>query len=298
MSRTDDPQVLRPAAPTGLRPDQISVPQRLAVPSTGGRTAWAWYYPPTNPDVAAPAGELPPLLVEVHGGPTGWADASFRLSRQFWTSRGFAIIDVDYAGSAGLGRDYRRLLWGTWGDADLDDVCAAAELCVARGLADPARLAVHGGSAGGFTVLSALSRRDTFTAGTSYFGVSDLTALARDTHKFESRYLDRLVGPLPAAAAIYHERSPLTHLDGFHRPLLVMQGLDDRVVPPSQARVIVDALAARGVPHAYLEFPGEGHGFRQPANQIRALEAELAFYGQVFGFAPHDAIPPVPLVGG
>jgi len=290
-------RVLRPGADPGLDGGQVSRPERLAFRSVG-RTAYAWYYPPTNPNAQPPAGERPPLLIFVHGGPTSAADPAFDLGKQFWTTRGFAVADLDYAGSTGLGRDYRRLLDGAWGEADLDDTCALADYLVAEGLADPACLAVRGGSAGGFTVLAVLARRDTFTAGVCYFGVADLAALARDTHKFESRYLDRLVGPLPDAVDVYTARSPLSHLDGFSCPLLVLQGLDDEVVPAAQSAAIVDALAERGVPHAYLTFEGEGHGFRRAENQLRCLTAELSFYGQVFGFTPAGDTEPITLVTG
>lgn len=290
-------RVLRPAAAVGLRPDEVSRPRRIAFASED-RTAYAWYHPPTNPRVAAPAGELPPVVVTLHGGPTGAADPSFSLDVQFWTSRGFAVTAVDYAGSTGLGRAYRQLLNDAWGEADVADACSAADHLVAEGLADPARLVIRGGSAGGFTVLAALARRDTFTAGINYFGVSDLAALARDTHKFESRYLDRLIGPLPEAAAVYEERSPLSHLNGFTRPLLTLQGLDDEVVPPSQSEQIVAALAERGVPHAYLAFAGEGHGFRRAETRVTCLNAELSFLGQVFGFTPAGDVPTLELSGG
>jgi dipeptidyl aminopeptidase/acylaminoacyl peptidase len=289
--------VLRPAADPGLDPGQVSRPRRVSFRSAG-RTAHAWYYPPTNPDAQPPVGERPPLLIFVHGGPTSAADPAFDLGKQFWTTRGFGVADLDYAGSTGLGRAYRLLLDGQWGEADLDDTCALADHLVTEGLADPARIAVRGGSAGGFTVLAVLARRDRFAAGVSYYGVADLAALARDTHKFESRYLDRLVGPLPDAADVYAARSALSHLDGFSCPLLVLQGLDDEVVPPAQSQAIVDALAERGLPHAYLTFEGEGHGFRRAENQLRCLTAELSFYGQVFGFTPAGGIEPITLVTG
>ncbi|MGB7980520.1 MAG: prolyl oligopeptidase family serine peptidase [Candidatus Nanopelagicales bacterium] len=289
--------VLRPAPGPGLRPEQVSRPRRVSFGS-GDRTAYAWYYPPTNPDVAAPDDERPPLIVTLHGGPTSAADPSFNAEVQFWTSRGFAWVSVDYAGSTGLGRAYRDSLRGNWGELDVADACAAAEHLVAEGLADAERLVIRGGSAGGFTVLATLARRDTFRAGINYFGVSDLAALARDTHKFESRYLDRMVGPLPEAAEVYAARSPLSHLDGFTRPLLTLQGLDDRVVPPAQSEQIVAALAARGVPHAYVTFAGEGHGFRRAENRIAALNAELSFLGQVFDFTPADEVEPLELVHG
>ncbi len=287
--------VLCPARELHLDPAAVSLPEQLSFPSTGGRTAHAWFYPPASAVATGPQGELPPLLVLVHGGPTGAADPSFRLSTQFWTSRGFAVVDVDYGGSTGYGRPYRRLLDGGWGVVDVDDACAAATWLADQGRVDAARLAIRGGSAGGFTTLAALATRTVFAAGASHYGVADLAALARDTHKFESRYQDRLVGPYPEAAAVYEQRSPLTHVDGFDRPLIVLQGDEDAVVPPAQAELIVQALRSRGVPHAYLLFAGEQHGFRQAANIVRAITAELYFYSRVFGFTPAEDLDPVPI---
>jgi dipeptidyl aminopeptidase/acylaminoacyl peptidase len=285
--------VLRPPADLGLDPAGISRPEHITFPTSGGREAHAWFYPPTSAMATAPVGSLPPLVVMIHGGPTGAARPTFDLDKQFWTSRGFAVADVDYGGSTGYGRTYRRQLDGAWGIVDVDDCCAAADHLARAGRVDPERMAITGGSAGGFTVLTALALRDTFVTGASHYGVTDLRALARDTHKFESRYLDGLVGVWPDDEAVYVERSPITHVDRFHRPLLVLQGLEDEVVPPSQAEAIVAALAAKGVPHAYLPFEGEQHGFRRAENVIRALTAELSFYGQVFGFVPDGDVPPV-----
>lgn len=285
--------VLNHPAESGLPTAAISVPQRIDFPSAGGRTAHALLYLPASTAVSAPAGEKPPLLVRIHGGPTGAASPAFRLATQYWTTRGFAVVDVDYGGSTGYGRPYRRLLDDSWGIIDVEDACAAAGWLAQQGLVDPDRLAIRGGSAGGFTTLAALATQDVFAAGASHFGVTDLGALARDTHKFESRYLDGLVGPWPAAADVYTERSPLSHVDGFDRPLIVLQGDEDAVVPPAQAEAIVDALAAKQVPHAYLLFAGEQHGFRKAENIVRALEAELSFYAQVFGFEPAGSIEPV-----
>lgn len=285
--------VLRAPRDLGLDPALISKPQRVRFPSARGRTAYGWLYLPANPAAAGLPDERPPLLVSIHGGPTGAADPSFKLGVQFWTSRGFAVVDVDYGGSTGLGRSYRRLLDHAWGVVDVEDACAAASWLADEDLVDGGRLAIRGGSAGGYTTLAALATREVFSAGASHFGVADLAALAKDTHKFESRYLDRLVGPLPDAADIYTQRSPLTHVDGFDRPLIVLQGAEDAIVPPAQAELIVDALNAKGVPHAYLLFPGEQHGFRRAENIIRAVEAELSFYGQVYGFEPAGDIQPV-----
>lgn len=285
--------VRRPAVATDLPAEAISHPQRIDYPSADGRTAHAWYYPPTSADFVAPEGELPPLLVQIHGGPTSAADPALKLGPQYWTTRGFAYVDVDYGGSTGYGRAYRELLDGQWGIVDVQDACAAATWLGEQGLADPQRLAISGGSAGGYTVLACLAREDVFAAGASYFGVADATALAADTHKFESRYLDSLIGPWPEAEATYVERSPITHVDGFDRPLLVLQGLEDEIVPPAQAEAIVAALDGKGVPHAYLPFEGEQHGFRRAETVIRAVTGELYFYSRVFGFTPADDIDPV-----
>lgn len=271
----------------------LSRPEPVAFPTSGGATAHAFYYPPCNSDFRAPAGEKPPLLVRGHGGPTAASSSALNLGIQFWTSRGFAVLDVNYRGSSGFGRAYREALNGQWGVVEVDDVVAGADMLVDRGLVDPARLAVRGGSAGGYTTLAALAFRDRFSAGCSQYGIGDLMALAHDTHKFESRYLDRLIGPLPEAAALYRERSPLAHADGLSCPVIFLQGLDDKVVPPNQAEAMVAALDAKGLPVAYVAFAGEGHGFRKAENVIRALEAELAFYGRIFGFAPAGALVPL-----
>jgi len=284
---------LRPPRDLGLDPALFSVPEPIEFPSVGDRTAHALLYRPTNPAVASPPGDLPPLLVLSHGGPTSAARPSLDLAKQFWTSRGFAVVDVNYAGSTGYGRPYRERLAGRWGVADVDDCVAAARHLAESGVVDGDRLAIRGGSAGGYTTLCALAFRDAFAAGASHYGVADCEALARDTHKFESRYLDGLIGPYPEAADLYRRRSPIHHTDGFNCPLIVFQGLEDEVVPPAQAEAMVAALAAKGLPHAYLPFEGEQHGFRQAANIVRALEAELWFYGRVFGFEPADPIEPV-----
>jgi dipeptidyl aminopeptidase/acylaminoacyl peptidase len=279
-----DPEVLRPPRDLGIDAAWFSTPEAVDFPSAGGRTAHALFYPPTNPEVAPPPGAAPPLLVLIHGGPTSAARPMLQLGTQYWTSRGFAVVDVNYGGSTGYGRPYRNLLRGEWGVVDVDDCDAAARWLAEQGRVDPARLCIRGGSAGGFTTLAALAFRDTFAAGASHYGVADLEALATDTHKFESRYLDSMVGPYPAARDTYVARSPIHHVDGFDRPLIVFQGLEDEVVPPSQSTMIVDALRAKGVPVAYITFEGEQHGFRQAANIRRALDAELSFYAQVLGF--------------
>ncbi len=251
----------------------------------------AFAYPPTNPDHTAPAGERPPYIVFVHGGPTSHVGGAASARIAYWTSRGIGVLDVNYGGSSGYGRAYRERLLDQWGVVDVDDVVAAVRGLADAGLADPDRLAIAGGSAGGWTVLCALYRSDVFAAGISRYGVADLRALARDTHDFESRYLDGMVGPLPDAEELYLERSPLSHLDRLTTPLLIEQGLEDRVVPPSQSEALRNALAKKGVPHAYLPFEDEGHGFRRAETIVRTLEAELSFLGQVFGFDPPGVEP-------
>ncbi|MBB3086434.1 prolyl oligopeptidase family serine peptidase [Geodermatophilus sabuli] len=281
-------EVLRPARDLGLDAAWFSRPEHVSFPTpedgTGIDVAHALVYPPTNPRVSAPDGTLPPLLVVVHGGPTSATTAVLDLGIQYWTSRGFCVADVDYRGSTGYGRRYREALRGRWGVADLDDVVACARFLAGSGRVDPTRMAIRGGSAGGFTTLAALCLRPgVFSAGASHFGVADLGALAADTHKFESRYLDSLVAPWPEGADVYAERSPISHVDAFDTPLAVFQGEEDRVVPPEQAEAIVGALRAKGVPHAYLLFPGEQHGFRRAENIRAALDGELSFYAQVWG---------------
>ncbi|MBI4936055.1 MAG: S9 family peptidase [Actinobacteria bacterium] len=283
VDRPDDVEVVASGAAVDIGSGDVSQPEDIAFPTSGGRTAHGWYYPPTNSRCHGPAGAAPPLVVMIHGGPTAAAQTSFRLSTQFWTTRGFAVVDVDYGGSTGYGRDVRDELDGQWGVVDVDDCCASAEWLAAQGLADPAQLVIRGGSAGGFTVLAALALRDVFAAGASLYGVADLTALATDTHKFESRYLDRLVGPWPDARAVYEDRSPIHHLEGFDRPLIVFQDLDDRVVPPNQSEMIVDALRSRGVECEYHSYEGEGHGFRKAATIEHQLSHELAFYQRILG---------------
>jgi dipeptidyl aminopeptidase/acylaminoacyl peptidase len=284
---------LRPHRELGFGTEWFSAPTHLTFPSADGRQAHALFYEPKNPDVEAVDEAKPPLVVMIHGGPTSAARNQLALAKQFWTSRGFAVVDVNYGGSTGYGRPFRNLLQGTWGIVDVEDAVAAAEHLAKEGVVDRQQLAVRGGSAGGYTTLAALCFHDAFKAGASHYGVADLSALAADTHKFESRYLDGLVGPYPEAAAVYDQRSPIRHTEGFSAPLIVLQGSEDEVVPPSQAEMIVEALADKGIPHAYLLFEGEQHGFRKAENIVRALEAELWFYGRVFGFTPADSIAPV-----
>ncbi|MCF2526208.1 S9 family peptidase [Yinghuangia soli] len=285
---------LRPARESVVGREWFSIPEPISFPSADGRVAYGILYRPRNPEAAAPAGTLPPLLVSIHGGPTAMTRAMLTLNIQYWTTRGFAVVDVNYGGSTGYGRPYRELLNGAWGVVDVQDCIAAARHLAGTGVADPGKLAIRGGSAGGFTTLAALAAGDTFAAGANHFGVADLAALARDTHKFESRYLDRLVGPYPEAADRYKELSPINHTDDLSCPLAVFQGLEDEVVPPAQSQMIVDAVRAKGLPYVYLTFEGEQHGFRKAENIIRCREAELWFFGKVFGFEPADAIEPPP----
>ena len=281
------PDVYRPA------PGFTSMPRHFDFGTTGGRKAHAFYYPPTNKNYAAPRGEKPPLLVTSHGGPTAATSTSLYLVFQAWTSRGFAVVDVNYGGSTGYGREYRRRLNGRWGIVDVDDCANAAKYLARKGKADRKRLAIRGGSAGGYTTLCALAFRKVFAAGASYFGVSDAEGLAKDTHKFESRYLDSLIGPYPQRRDIYIERSPIYHADSLSCPVIFFQGLEDVIVPPSQAETMVDSLRKRGIPVAYIPFEGEQHGFRRAGTIRRAFEAELYFYSKIFGFSPADKIEPV-----
>lgn len=276
-----------------LQKTGIATPEALEFPSSDGRVAHGFFYPPCNRRFRAPAAARPPLLVKLHGGPTSHTDRALSLLIQYWTSRGFAVLDVNYRGSTGYGRDYRQQLNGAWGLADLDDAEAGVAFLVKADLVDGERVVIRGGSAGGFSVLAALTFRSSFRTGASYYGISDLTALAEDTHKFESRYLERLVGPWPEAKETWLARSPIKHLHRLNRPVIFFQGLEDRVVPPNQAQLMVQALKEKGLPVSYLEFEGEGHGFRQPENIRRALSAELCFYGKVLGFQPGDDLEPV-----
>ncbi len=286
-------EVLRRSSKVDIDAGYISAPEQIAFPTKDGKTAYGIYYAPRNREYAAPADMRPPLIVECHGGPTAVASTTLNLKRQYWTSRGFAVVSVNYAGSTGYGRAYRERLNGQWGIADVDDCHAAARYLIDQGKADKNRLAISGGSAGGYTVLCALTFHDLFKAGASYYGISDLEALARDTHKFESRYLDRLVGPYPEQRELYRARSPIHFSDRISCPVIFFQGLEDRVVPPNQTERMVQALRRNGIPVAYLAFEGEQHGFRQAVNIKAALDAELYFYSRVFGFEPADPIAPI-----
>jgi dipeptidyl aminopeptidase/acylaminoacyl peptidase len=275
----------------------LSVPRSISYPSssgtTAGRTSYAFYYPPQNKDYEPLPGELPPLMVIGHGGPTGMAASTLKLATQFWTSRGIAVLDVNYGGSTGFGRAYRDLLRGQWGVVDVEDCVAGAKYLADQGLVDRERLVIRGGSAGGLTTLCALAFHDVFKAGASYYGVSDLKGLDADSHKFESHYNEYLIAPKAQADAVYAQRSPINHTDKLRRPMIFFQGLDDKVVPPPQSEVMVEALRARGVPVAYLTLEGEGHGFRKAESIVRTLEAELVFYLRVFGIPVPGSLPQV-----
>ena len=275
-------EVLRSASAERIEPAWISVPEAITF-TAAGRDVHAFYYPPVNPAVTAPAGERPPLLVLTHGGPTGASSDVLDSKVQFWTSRGFAVLDINYSGSTGYGRAYRERLNGQWGIADVTDAVGGAEAMVAAGKADPARLAIRGGSAGGYTTLAALTFHQVFKAGASYYGISDLEVLQQDTHKFESRYNESLIGPYPAAREVYVARSPIHFTDRLSCPIILFQGLDDKVVPPNQSEMMAAALRKKGLKVKYVTFEGEQHGFRKAENIIRALEEELAFYRDVFG---------------
>ncbi|MGE0264565.1 MAG: prolyl oligopeptidase family serine peptidase [Candidatus Obscuribacterales bacterium] len=276
-----------------LDPGYMSRPEVIEFPTTGEKTAYAFYYPPLNKDFEGEAGELPPLLVKSHGGPTGSTSTTLNLACQYWTSRGFAVVDVNYGGSTGYGREYMKRLEGNWGVVDVDDCENAALYLVREGKVDGERLAITGGSAGGYTTLCVLTFKDSFKAGASHFGIGDLESLALETHKFESRYGDRLVGPYPERKDLYYERSPINFTDRLSCPLIVFQGLEDKVVPPSQAEAMVKALREKKLPVAYIAYEGEQHGFRKAANIKRTLEAEFYFYCRIFGIQPADRIEPV-----
>ena len=288
---------VRRASDEEVDPGLVSVPRPIEFPTGEGETARGFFYPPANAGFEAPPAELPPLIVKSHGGPTSHAVPALDPELLFWTSRGFGVVDVNYRGSSGYGRAYRNRLRGQWGVFDWEDCAAAARFLAASGEADPARLAIRGGSAGGYATLCALVFGDGFATGASYYGVADAETLATDTHKFESRYLDSLIGPYPERADLYRGRSPIHFVERLRVPVILFQGLEDEVVPPSQAETMVAALRAGGVPHAYLPFAGEQHGFRKAETEIRCLEAELYFYGRILGFEPADELEPVEIDG-
>lgn len=290
---TGEITVLRRAQEMTVEPGYVSIAQPVEFPTDQGRTAHGFFYPPQNQDFAAPPEELPPLLVLSHGGPTGATYPVFRYRIQYWTTRGFAVLDVNYGGSTGYGRAYRERLKGEWGIVDVADCVNGARHLVAQGLVDGNRLAITGGSAGGYATLCALTFHDRFRAGASYYGISDLEAMTKETHKFESRYLDGLVGPYPERRDLYVARSPIHHIEQLACPLILLQGLDDPIVPPNQSEMMFDALRRRGLPVAYLTFEGEQHGFVKAENSERALEAEFYFYSRIFQFESAEEIEPV-----
>ncbi len=286
-------EVLRKSSDSVHDLGYISTAQTIEFPTESDRTAYAFYYPPKNPEYSPPGGELPPLIVYCHGGPTGATSMALDLSVQFWTSRGFAVLDVNYGGSTGYGRAYRERLSGQWGVVDVDDCVNGAQFLVDKNVVDSSRIAIRGGSAGGFTTFASLTFRDFFNAGASYYGISDIEVLAKETHKFESRYLETMVGSYPDDIELIRERSPINHLDKLSSPMIVFQGLEDKIVLPNQSEMMVDALRSKGLPVAYIAFEGEQHGFRRAGNIKRALEAELYFYGKIFAIEIADLIEPV-----
>jgi dipeptidyl aminopeptidase/acylaminoacyl peptidase len=286
-------RVLRKTRDLTVDVEYFSVAQAIEFPTGQNQTAFGFYYPPKNPDFSGQAGKLPPLIVMSHGGPTGSTTTVLRYSIQYWTTRGFAVLDVNYGGSTGYGRAYRERLKGQWGIVDVADCVNGARYMAAHGLADLDRLAIRGGSAGGYVTLCAITFHQVFSAAACYYGISDLEAMARETHKFESRYLDGLVGPYPERRDLYLSRSPIHHIEQITCPLILLQGLDDPVVPPNQSQMIYEALRARGLPVALLTFAGERHGFDKAENNIRALEAELYFYARVFKFERPEEVEPV-----
>lgn len=288
-------EVIRRSREESIDLRYISIPESIEFPTENDMTAYAFYYSPKNPDYVAPPGEKPPLIVMSHGGPTASTGTTLRYGIQFWTSHGIAVVDVDYGGSTGYGREYRKRLEGNWGVVDVDDCMNAARYLADRGDVDPERLAITGGSAGGYTTLCALTFRSLFKAGASYYGISDLEALMKDTHKFESRYGERLVGPYPERVDLYRERSPIHYVDKVSCPMILLQGLEDKVVPPDQSAKFYDAVRKKRLPAAYVTFEGEQHGFRKAENLKRSIEAELYFYSRMFGFEPSDPIEPVPI---
>ena len=293
---TQYPYVIRKSCNVELQLECLSTSQTIKFPTEDGLISYAFFYAPQNDRHIASESELPPLIVVSHGGPTGATSNTLSLNLQYWTSRGFAVLDVNYGGSTGYGRAYRERLNNRWGIVDVEDCINGAKFLVDQGQVDSNRIAIKGGSAGGYTTLCALTYHDFFKAGASYYGIGDLEALATDTHKFESRYLDGLVGKYPEEMETYRHRSPIHAIDLLNCPIIIFQGLDDKVVPPNQAEAMIRALKSKGIPVAYVPFDGEGHGFRKSQNIKRALDAELYFYGCVFGFKPADSLIPVEIV--
>jgi dipeptidyl aminopeptidase/acylaminoacyl peptidase len=290
---TKETEILHRSREITVDKEYLSIPNSIEFPTENGRTAFAFFYPPKNPEYEAPPGERPPLLVVSHGGPTSFSPSTLRYEIQYWTSRGIGVVDVNYGGSTGYGREYRKRLNDNWGIVDVQDCVNATRYLASRREADGERLGIRGGSAGGYTTLCALAFTNTFKAGASYFGVSDLELLAKDTHKFESRYLDKLVGPYPERRDIYRARSPIYHVDGISSALILFQGLEDKVVPPDQSEKIFEAVKAKGLPVAYIAYEWEQHGFRRAENIKRSYEAELYFYSKIFQFSLAEKIEPV-----
>ena len=290
---TGNVETIRQAFKFDLEVEDLSTPKPIEFPTTDGKTAHALYYAPQNIHYEAPQGEQPPLLVISHGGPTAATLTILDFDIQYWTSRGFAVVDVDYGGSTGYGRKYRQRLNGNWGIVDVDDCCNAALYLAEQGLADKNRLAIRGGSAGGYTTLACLAFKDVFKAGASYFGISDMESLAKETHKFESRYCDSMIGPYPESKDIYYERSPINFIQNFNCPIILFQGDEDKIVPPNQSQLMFDAVRAKGIPTAYILFEDEQHGFRKADSIKRALEGELYFYSKIFRFDTADKIEPI-----
>ncbi len=287
---TNKKYIIRRASESDIPESTISKAELITFESRSGESSYAWFYAPLNPKCEAPKEEQPPLIVMSHGGPTAYSSGAFSPSIQYWTTRGFAIVDVNYSGSTGFGRAYRERLNETWGIRDVEDCAAVAQYLVQAGRVDPNRLIIKGGSAGGYTTLAALTFMDVFKAGASYYGIGDLELLAKDTHKFESRYLDGLVGAYPEEKQLYRDRSPINHTDQLDCPIIFLQGLDDPVVPPNQAESMVFALKQSGIPVAYVPFEGESHGFRQAATIVKAIESEYYFYTKIFGIEPADSL--------
>jgi dipeptidyl aminopeptidase/acylaminoacyl peptidase len=290
---TREPVELRQSSSIEIDSDYLSIPRPIEFPTENDLTAHAFFYPPTNREYEGLPDERPPLMVISHGGPTSASTTTLKLSIQYWTSRGFGVLDVNYGGSTGYGRAYRERLNGQWGVVDVDDCANGALYMVERGEADEKRLIIRGGSAGGYTTLAALTFRDVFKAGASYYGISDLELLEQDCHKFESRYNDSLIGPYPRGKDLYKERSPIYFTDRLSCPIILFQGLEDKVVPPNQAEMMYEAALKKGLPVAYVAFEGEQHGFRKAENIKRSLEGELYFYSKVFGFQLAEPIEPV-----
>ena len=286
-------ETLRRSNDLEIYPHYFSVPRAIEFPTEGGLIAHGFFYPPQNPDYRAPDNEKPPLIVKSHGGPTAAASTALSLSIQYWTSRGFAVLDVNYGGSTGYGRQYRERLNRKWGIVDVDDCVNGARYLAERGEVDGKRLIITGGSAGGYTTLSALTFRKAFKAGASHFGISDLEAMTQDTHKYESQYLTGLLGPYPQRKDIYFNRSPINYPERLSCPVIFFQGLEDKVVPPNQAEKMVEAIRAKGIPVSYVAFAGEQHGFRQAKNIKSALDGELYFYSRVFKFELAEPVEPV-----